>query len=188
MSRGQMAVVLALTLTVGAAAAAPRTVAESFSATATIETAGGVKATAPVTIVIDRATPATEAETLVKAFTSGGEAGLRKALSGVPPAGSIKVGDAPATVARIALDRPTSTGRLLTIVTDKPIVFLGAGRPDAKPKEGYGFGVLDIEVDAQGNGSGTLSPAAKVKVTQGAFVVDDYAAQSLRLTGVRRAR
>ena len=38
------------------------------------------------------------------------------------------------------------------------------------------------------DGSGTLSPAAMLKVAQGAFVVDEYASQALRLTGVRRER
>ena len=149
---------------------------ETFRATATAETAGGAKVTAPVTIVIARTTPAEEGQALAKAFTTGGESALRKALAGLAETGSVRIGDAAPTVARIALDRPTEKGRLLTIVTDKPILFVGGGLPDAPPQEGYGFGVLDIEVDANGNGSGTLSPAARVKVVQGAFVVDDYAA------------
>jgi hypothetical protein len=180
-----MAVAVVLTV-VGTAGPAAQTGSETFRATATIETAGGAAASAPVTIVIARTTPQDEGQALVRAFADGGEAGLRRALTGLRPTGSVQIGNATPTTARIALDRPTDKGRLLTIVTDRPILFLGAGLPDAKAKEGYGFAVLDIEVDAEGNGSGTLSPAAKVKVAQGAFVVDEYASQPLRLTGVKR--
>ena len=161
---------------------------ETLRATAAAEKADGTKVTATVTIVIARTTPAEEGQTLAKAFMTGGEAALRKALAGLAETGSVRIGDAAPTVARIALDRPTEKGRLLTIVTDKPILFVGGGLPNAPPREGYGFGVLDIEVDANGNGSGTISPAARVKVVQGAFVVDDYAGQAIRLTGVTRAR
>ena len=179
------AAVLMLVVTAGATA---QTGSETFRATATLQTAGGATATAPVTIVVTRTTPAEEAQTLAKAFTSGGEAALRKALSGLAPTGSVQIGKGSPTPARITLERVTDKGRLLTIVTEKPIIFLGAGLPDAKPKDGYGFAVLDIEVDASGNGIGTLSPAAKVKVVNGAFVVDDYASQPIRLTGVARGK
>ena len=70
----------------------------------------------------------------------------------------------------------------MTILTDQPLLFLGAGLPGAKAKEGYDFAVIDIEVDAKGNGSGTLAPAAKIKMKQGAFVVEDYGAEVVQLT------
>lgn len=180
-------VAVALTVAATAGAAAPAG-PETFVATATMNTAGGVTATAPVTIVVARTTPEDERQKLAQAFMTGGETALRQALSGLPPTGSVQIGNASPTPARITLDRPTDKGRLLTIVTDQPILFVGGGFPDAKPKDGYGFGVLDIEVDAKGNGSGTLSAAAKVKVAQGAFVVDEYASQALRLTDVRPER
>ena len=66
----------------------------------------------------------------------------------------------------------------MTSVTEAPKLHSGAGLPGAKPKEGYDFAVLDLIVDAQGGGSGTLAPAAKIGVKQGAFMVDDYAAET----------
>ena len=189
MVRGPMAIVRGMAIVVVASiGASAQTGSETYRATATIQTEGGATATAPVTIVVARTTPADEGQALAQAFVAGGEAGLRKALTGRATTGSVQIGKAPATPARITLDRTTDKGRLLTIVTDKPLIFLGAGLPNAKPKEGYGFGVLDIEIDAKGNGTGTLSPAAKVKVVNGAFVVDDYASQQIRLTGVARGR
>jgi hypothetical protein len=178
--------VCGLSVIVGAATYAQG--AETFTATATMTGAGGAKASAPVTITIDRKTPATEAERLVAAFNSGGAAALRKGLVGVAPAGSVRLGGGKPTPARLAIERTTDKGRLLTIVTDQPIVFLGAGVPSAKPKEGYDFAVVDLEVDASGKGTGTFAPAAKITVKQGAFVVEDYSAELVRLTDITKSK
>lgn len=159
---------------------------EAFTATATVTTAGGAAATAPVAVAVDRIMPESEVARFLAAFKSGGASALRKSLTGVAPTGSIRIGNGKATPTRLTLERVTDKGRLLTMVTDTPILFLGAGLPDAKPKSGYDFGILDIEVDQSGRGSGTLAPAAKVTVKQGVFVVDDYGAELIRLTGVKR--
>ena len=181
--------VIALAIaTAGASILGAQAGAETFTATATVKTAGGATATAPVTIVVSRKMPQAEADKLTAAFNSGGAVALRKALTGAAPTGSIKVGDGEATPTRLAIERTTDKGRLLTIVADKPILHLGAGVPGAKPKEGYDFAVLDIEVDAAGSGSGTLAPAAKIRVNNGAFVVEDYGAEQVRLAGVKKVK
>lgn len=180
-----------LTLTVvmvAASRAQAQTGAETFRATAAVKTAGSAAASAPVTITVDRKMSQKETDTLVAAFKTGGVAGLRKALVGVPPTGSVRLGSGSPTPTRVTIERTTDKGRLLTIVADQPILFLGAGVAGAKTKEGYDFAIVDIEVDAQGNGSGTLAPAAKVTLKEGVFVVDDYASELVRLTGVSRVK
>ena len=157
---------------------------ETFKATATVKTASAATTTAPVTITVDRKMTEKEADALKAAFTAGGAAALRKALAGVPPTGSLQLGGGAPTPTRLTIERPTDKGRLLTIVTDKPVLFLGAGVPGAKPKEGYDFAVVDLEIDATGAGSGTLAPAAKITLKQGAFTVEDYASELVKLTGV----
>jgi hypothetical protein len=162
--------------------------AESFTATATVKTAGGAEATAPVTITIDRKMPQAEVDKMVAAFKSGGAAGLRKALAGVPPTGFVQLADGAPTPARITIELLTDKGRLIIIVTDKPLLFLGAGFPGAKPKAGYDFAMIDLEVDASGAGSGTLAPAAKITLKGSAFVVEDYASEFVRLAGVKKVK
>jgi hypothetical protein len=161
---------------------------EQFTATASVKTAGGASASAPVTITVDRKMPATEAETLVRAFVSGGSDALRKALVGVAPTGVVTVGAGAATPIRIAIERPTSDGRLLTLVTDKPVLFLGGGLPNAKPKEGYDYAVIDLQLNASGGGSGVMAPAAKIKPLQGVFVVEDYGAELVTLNDVKTTK
>ena len=163
--------------------------AEAFTATAEVKAAGGGSASAPVTITIDRKMPQKEAETFTNAFKSGGAAALRKALMGVAPTGSVKIGAGNATPTRITIERASGRGRLLTIVTDQPLLFLGAGVPGAKPKAGYDFAIVDIEVDATGSGAGTVAPAAKIKMNGDAFVVEDYGGNELiRLTAVKKTK
>jgi hypothetical protein len=161
---------------------------ETFTATAVVKTAGGATATAPVRIVVSRRMSQAEADRFTDTFTKGGAAALRKALVGVPPTGSVAIGNGSPTPTRLTLERITDRGRLLTIVADQPMLFLGAGLPGAKPKAGFDFAVVTLEVDAAGGGSGTLAPAATVRVNNGAFVVDDYGAETIRLEQVKKAK
>jgi hypothetical protein len=161
--------------------------AETFTATATVKTAGAATATAPVTVTVDRIMTQAEADKLLEAFKAGGAAGLHKALKGVKPTGSIALGGGAAVPTRLAVERQTDKGRMITMVTDAPILHMGKGLPDAKPTEGYDFAVLDLEI-AAGGGSGTLTRAAKVTVKGGAFVVEGYSTEPLRLTSVKAAK
>ena len=87
-----------------------------------VKTAGAAATTAPVTIVVDRKMPKSETDRLTGAFKAGGPAALRKALVGVQATGTVQLGAGAAT-RRLTLERPTDKGRLLTIVTDQPLLF-----------------------------------------------------------------
>ncbi|MFL6280486.1 MAG: hypothetical protein ACJ731_10275, partial [Vicinamibacterales bacterium] len=181
--------VLLLVMSAGVVASArAQAQAETFTATASVKSAADAAAKAPVTIVVSRKMSQKEADSLTAAFKNGGASALRKALTGVPATGSVQLGGGKTTPTRMTLERPTEKGRLLTMVTDKPILFLGAGVPGAKAKDGYDFAIIDIEVNTEGAGAGTLSPAAKITVKNGAFVVDDYASELVRLTDVKKVK
>jgi len=161
---------------------------EVLTATAAIKTAAGASATVPVTITIDRKTSQSEADALITAFKAGGAAAVRKGLVGKAATGSIQIGAGTPTPTRLTMERTTPDGRLLTILTDQPVLFVGAGLPGAQPKTGFDFAVIDLVIDAKGNGSGTLAPAAKIKMNEGAFVVEDYGAESVRMTNVKKTK
>jgi len=160
--------------------------AETFTGTATVKASDGTPAQAPITVVVARLMPQNEADALTATFKKGGLAELRRALANVPPTGTIQVGSAAPTTTRLTIARITGDGRLLTIVADKPIAFIGANRKGAKPTAGFDFAVLDLSVDGNGAGFGTLLPAAKVTVNGNAFVVEDYGDEVVRVTGVTR--
>src|SRR4029078_10234207 len=104
--------VLACTVLVTATSVANAQPGDTFTATATVQPAGGAAAPAPVTITVARTMPQAEADKLSAAFKSGGAAGLRKALKGVAPTGSITLGKGKPTPTRITIDRTTDKGRL----------------------------------------------------------------------------
>lgn len=171
-----------------AAATSIQTGAETFSATAAVKTASGAAATAPVTITVTHKMSQAEADKYTGAFAKGGVAALRKALTGVASTGSIQIGSGKPTPTSLTLERPSDRGRLLTIVTTQPLMFIGAGLPEAKAKEGFDFGIVDLVVADNGTGSGTMSPAAKVTVKQGVFVTDEYSGELVRLTNVKKVK
>jgi hypothetical protein len=179
---GVLVVGMVVTMAAGRAQTGP----ETFTATATVKTGGGATATAPVRIVIERVMPQAEADKYAAAFRKGGAAELRKALAGVKPTGSVTIGTQPSTPTRITFERRTDKGRLITIVTDTPILFLGAGAPGAKPKEGYDFAVIDLEVSDQGRGSGVISPAAKIGLKDTLFIVSDYSNELVQLKDITK--
>ena len=155
-----------------------------FTATASLKTAGGTSVAAPVTITITRWTSDEERTKALAALKTGGAA-LKTALDGMPETGTLQIGGR-TTPLRYARALPTAGGKLVTIVTTQPILFVGAGVPEAKPKTGYEFGFATFEIDASGKGTaGDLAPAAKLKIgQQDAVVVDDYGAEAVRLTQI----
>lgn len=176
----------ALVLAVATAASAQT--AETFRGTASVKPASGAPASAPITIEVTRTMTQAEADKFTAAFTKGGVAALRKALTGVAPTGSIQIGTGAPTPTRLTLERASDRGRLLTIVTDRALMFLPVKGTEAKPKEGFDFGIVDLVIDAKGGGTGTMSPAAKVTVKQGVFVVEEFSGELVQLADLKKVK
>jgi hypothetical protein len=166
-----------------AAAAQPQAPPQVLKATATLEREGGATITAPVTITVKRIMSEFEANKYANAYRRGGDAALRAALVDIPTTGTVQLGRGKPTPTRITFERKTEKGRRLTIIADRPLLFLGASLPDAKPKTGYNFAVIDLEFDAKGAATGTIATAAWIKLDpQGAFAVQDYSGELITLT------
>src|SRR4030095_5851675 len=84
-----------------------------------------------------------------------------------PLVGHIKAGtqqfDIRYAYQREATGSAAGKGRTIVIVTDKPVYFVGGGRADAKPREGYEVAVAQFDVDDVGLGKGTLAMAGRGK-------------------------
>jgi len=157
---------------------------ETITATAHVKTAGGVEASAPVRIEIDRFSTDGERDALVAALQRRGTEGVRSVLATRDPIGSVHVGSV-ATPIKFASVRTTAGGRLITAVTGSPIAFMGAGVPGAKPTAGFDLGLVIVEVAASGSGRGELVPAAKIRADeQGAIATDDYSGEVVQLSNV----
>jgi len=101
------------------------------------------------------------------------------ALRALPSIGYVQLGDKK-TDLKYAREREAKPR--LVLGTDRPIFFIGGGAPDAKPRTGYEMAVIELDIDAQGNGTGIITPAARVKHVPDGVVVEGYAEKPLQLT------
>jgi len=156
---------------------------EAFTATASVKS-DALTGTAPVSIVIKHWATDAERANVMKALKSGGTPALTAALAKMRDSGTLGLAKAHAAI-KYAYATSTGSGRLVTVVTAKPLYHLGGGLPDAKPKAGYDVAVALLVLEADGTGHGELSPAAKVKIDDsGAISVDDYGDAHIWLKGI----
>src|SRR5215203_1947546 len=157
--------------------------------TANIEALGGQGGAAAATIEVDikRYTPEAERTAVEAALKSGGYPAFLTALRKASDVGAVTFADRKWTI-RWARERPSGKySRSIVVVTDEPIFFVGGGRVDAKPREGFEVAVLEFEVDNVGMGRGTMTAAARVKPGGETGVrVEDYAEKPIRLVTVVR--
>jgi hypothetical protein len=175
--RGLLALLAIMSLSqVVRAQSYPRTLIASAEASG----AAGA-ATATVTIRIQRLMPEFDFKAVTDGLKFGGYPGALNALRKLPEIGYVQVADRK-TVLKYAHQRADGKAGLV-LVTDRPIFFVGGGAPDAKPKAGYELGLIELEIDAQGNGKGTMAAAARVKPgPDGSVILDDYAETPVRLS------
>jgi hypothetical protein len=170
--------------------APPPPPSETFDLTATASAGPGAVGTltVPMVVHIERYTPAHARTTMTDALKHSGYSGFLNALREAPVAGSLTIGDQNWTI-RWARQLPSGDGRVVSIVTDKPVAFVGGGRTDAKPKAGYEVAVAQFTVDRSGHGTGTMAAAARVKPGGETGVrIDDYAEKPVTLTATVRAQ
>ncbi len=160
--------------------------AETFSATASVKGPQGTM-TAPVVVVIERYTTDGERSQAVEALKAGGTSALRQALEKMPAIGHIEVGQRKNPI-KYAYARSVGSGRMVTVISDKPIGYLGEKLPNPKPKAGYDLAFALLNLPGSGKGSGELGPAVKVKVDAGAVVTEDYGAEVVTLTDIEKKK
>jgi len=137
-------------------------------------------------IRVQKYTPDKEREAVVKALQTGGEAAFVEAVRKAPVAGQIEIGKQTFTI-RWAREVKDDKGRTITLVTESPVYFVGAGLPGAKSRAGYDVAVVQLKMDSSGTGEGVMAAAAKVKPGEPTGVqVDDYGSEPIKLLSVTR--
>ena len=178
--RGLLAVVAGTLLAAHPAAQAGLT----FTAEASVKTptASGSR---PVKIRIDRFVPDADRDAIIATIKARKPGETLKALNQRPDIGFIEVGDKRVPI-KFAYARPVGDGRMITVVTAKPILFFDTSGK-AKPKEGFDLGLALLVLDAKDTGEGELAPAAKVAINkEGAIVTEEYGSEVVRLVKIAR--
>ena len=157
---------------------------ETITATASVKSSGGVAATAPLSVAVDRFSTDTERDEILAALKKDGTDGVTRLLLSRPPIGTLKIGNQ-LTAIKYIYAGPIGDGRLITAVTGSPIAFIGAAAPGAKPRAGFDLGLVILEVMTSGPGHGELVPATKLRLNdQAAIVTEDYSAEVVQLSNV----
>lgn len=160
---------------------------ETFTATASVKSPKA-NASAPVTIHIDRFVTDAERAKIVAVVKAKDDGATVKALEALPDIGLVTVGDRKTPI-KYAYARPVGDGRMVTVVTAKPVAFVGGADPGAKPKAGYHLAIALLVLDAGNKGDGEFAPAARIGVdANGAVVTEDYGSEVVRLTGITKVK
>jgi hypothetical protein len=119
--------------------------------------------------------------------TSGPD-GLVRALEKTKDVGRLSPTGFVGSGFRIARYRPTPEGGLrIVMVTNRPMSFGELYRGSRSTD--YPFGILALNIDKDGKGTGTLAPACKIKFDkQGELEIEHYGQKPWRLGNVRRAK
>ena len=177
---------IASTVVLLAGAHLPAQTTITFTALASVK-APGKSGTMPVTIKIDRFISDAERDKLAVVVKGNKSDETLKALAAMPDIGTIQLGETAAVPLKYAYARSTGAGRLVTVVTAKPLLFLPGD--SGKPKAGFDLGLALLVLNESGAGDGELTPAAKVRVDEkGAIVTEGHSAEVVRLLNVARAK
>src|SRR5262245_27351920 len=153
---------------------------KTLAATAEVSSAAG-KSSAAMTIRVERLMDDLYFKRVADALKFGGYLKFLPALRTLPAIGYVQLGET-RTDLKYARERPDGKPRLV-LGTDRPVFFVGAGAPDAKPRTGYDMAVIELDIDAQGNGQGTMAAAARVRpAPDGSVIVDDYADTPVKIS------
>ena len=137
-----------------------------------------------VEITVDRWSPNAERERLVTALQTKGPDELLKQLQKNKPLGRIRTPDSLGYDLRYAQQTPLPEGgRMIVIATDRPIGFWEATQ---HPRSfDYRFTVIQMKLDREGNGTGTLSYATRITAHENNVIeLEDFATQPIMLNNI----
>jgi len=176
---------MGLVLLIGSAMPAAQTLGEKERFTA-IAMVNNTRASGSgiVQIDINRWSTSSERATLLTTLQKQGAAKLLDALQDMRPVGTIKTPDSLGYDLRYANQTPLPEGgRRIVIATDRPIGFWEAAH---RPRTiDYPFTVIQMEIDKDGKGKGTLSYATKIIPAGDTIVLENFDTSPIMLTEIK---
>jgi hypothetical protein len=134
-------------------------------------------------VVLDRYSTDAERAQWRAAFETGGQDGLiAKWQEENPRVGTLSFTGTIGYQIRAAVSVPTEKGRRVYLATDRRI--RGFEVRNATRSEDYPVGWVQLEVDAEGKGSGEMVGAAQLSIQDGQLVVASQGTENIRLLNV----
>jgi hypothetical protein len=155
-----------------------------------IGTPGNPAGIAPVDIVITRWSTPAERQRLVHAFTGEGQSAAVGELQDMKAVGTIRVNNQGlAYDLRYAREfKNEDGGRRIFLLTDRPI---GAWEAFVQPRYSeYPFTLIEMRLDRDGRGSGTITLAARINASEdGRFVqIENYASSPIQFNDIKQTK
>ena len=174
-----------IVLVTGAATLGAQTLGEKQGFTAVAVVNNNVASGAGIVqIDVTRWSTAAERTTLLNVLKKDGAEKLLDALQDTRPVGTIKTPDSLGYDLHYAHETALPDGgRRIVIATDRPIGFWEATR---QPRTiDYPFTVIQMEIDKNGKGKGTMSYATKIISARDTIVLENFANQPVMLTEIK---
>ena len=136
-----------------------------------------------VMVSLDRWSTVAEHSMLTRTLRENGPATVLDALRSLRPVGTIRTPDSPGYDLRYAHQTLTDNGgRRIILASDKPTEFWKAcQRPQAANSP---FTVIQMHIDADGRGTGTLSITTKIRAYDDRIALEDLASCRVALTDI----
>jgi len=136
-----------------------------------------------VEINVNRWSPASDRDTLIAALMKSPDE-LLKQLQKIRPVGTIRTPDSIGYDLHYAQQTPLPEGgRSIVIATDRPIGFWEAtNRPRSID---YPFTVIQMNLDRNGMGSGTMSYATRITTKNNIIELENFASQPIMLNNIK---
>jgi hypothetical protein len=174
---------LAMAAALGAAIAAGAAAEHPDQFTGNMVNTLGVRFNQPFVLSVDRYAGAAEVQRLTGTLAAKGQYSLRDELWRQPSAGYLSVGGRLGYPVAAVLSQETPTGHTLHVVLNRPL----SGREVqyfARSSK-YPFTVLEINVDNNGRGEGSLLAAARMQMHGDTLEFVSLGIQPVRLLAVR---
>jgi hypothetical protein len=179
---------LCLALSVATAQDTKPVAPAEYAATALGQAGAAAGKTFGLTIYVDGLTSDGEVQELLGILKPKGQNGVGSAMEGmkdkrrVAPTGTVGAG------MRFVRMRPNKQGGFhIVLVTNRPITF--AELYNSTRSRDHPFGIVILEVDKDGKGTGTLAPACKIRFNKkNELEVEHYGQKPFRLANVYRQK
>lgn len=167
-------------------AAPQNSVEEEFSAILTNISNVGRAGLTPVTIRISRWTPDEENERLLATLRDEGQDAFLRALLNVKPVGSIATPTSLRYDFFYAREIPGDGGRRIMLISDRPMRI--AERLGAGPGRDYPFTVIELRLDKEGRGEGTVAQMVQLRLVGNVLGIENLASGPMKLGEVKKVK
>lgn len=164
----------------------PKKLGEIYTMTA-FPQGSAIGTTVLLTVIVDAYS--TDAEVLDLVATLKAKGGTDKVLNKLHKMNKGRVSPVSRLGTSLAVVRahPSETGRVIRMVTDRPISFFEA--LNSTRSRDYPFSIIELRLDKDGKGEGTLLVATKIKFNkENMLEIENYGRDPVRLVNVRREK